>query len=96
VARRRTSAAEVVAPDVRGALAGRFRRLAVRYAGLGVGGRVPPGGGRFAVLVAALEDGEPVTVYAWQLPRSVGVRRGPGRVRVEPDGTLSPALRRTS
>ena len=87
MARRRTAPA-VAVDDVRPDLAAKYRRLAVRYAGIGTADTVPPWSGRFADLADALETGEPVTLYAWQLPSWLPNRPRSGRVLVTADGAV--------
>lgn len=76
----------VDAVDVRAELTEQMRRRCERYRVLVDGYRSP-----WPRLVAQLEAGEPVVVYAYQLPREARAGLEPGgRVLVDADGTVEP------
>lgn len=95
MARRRSTATETPPDEVRDELADRYRDLGARYRGLGAvgpsGGEVPPDWSPFDDLADDLEAGEVITLNAWQLPRWLPARPRRGRVRLERDGTITPA-----
>lgn len=67
--------------DVRAALRARFVEVVESWRPLG---RTHP----FEHLIAAIDRGEPVTVYTCELPHEVCPRKPTGRTTVHPDGRL--------
>lgn len=94
MARRRSTGAPPMAEEVRATVARKYRRVGARYVGLGAtgpgGGTVPPDWSPFDRLADDLAAGDPVELYAWQLPRWLPGRPRRGRVVIDGDGTVSP------